>query len=154
MTTGILLLWTEHRMSGATHFKPPNKTKALAVGLGQAIATIPGISRSGTTICIARLLGWQPQEAAYFSFLLVIPTILAATFLKFPTLLDEYLSGGLHIPMMCYAIGLITSWLVGWASLRGLLFLIQKTGLRPFGYYCLILGALTTYFYNRGIIYG
>ncbi len=107
----------------------------LCIGIAQSLALFPGMSRSGSTIAAARLLGWQWQDAVRFSFLLAIPTILGGTALE--TLRG---SGGGSLAFSVSAIGFAASFATGLGSIRLLLWILEKGSLRPFAWYCLAAG--------------
>lgn len=112
--------------------------KAIAVGLAQAIAIIPGISRSGMTISIGVLMGLTRKEAANFSFLLAIPIITGAGLL---TAIENY-SSPQYLPFELLLIAFFSSFVVGFVSLNWLLSIVHKGKFYIFGYYCLIIGTL------------
>lgn len=120
---------------------------ALTIGLFQAIAILPGVSRSGSTISGARLLGWSYDQAITFSFLLAIPTILAGVVLELGQLLlkpQETLPG---ITWVQYATGFTFSFIFGFIALIYLQKLASKQRFMYFVWYCLFLGiVLTLYF--------
>jgi len=107
---------------------------ALIIGLAQAAAIIPGISRSGSTICMGILLGLSSSEAARFSFLLSIPVIIGAALLT--ALNIETMPFGFDIVLL----GIVFSYLVGWISLKWLLNILNSGKLYWFGVYCFIIG--------------
>jgi undecaprenyl-diphosphatase len=107
---------------------------AMVIGLAQAAAIIPGISRSGATICMGILLGLSASEAARFSFLLSIPVIIGAALLTAMNI--ETIPFGLDIVLL----GILFSYLVGWVSLKWLLNILNSGKLYWFGVYCLIIG--------------
>ena len=107
---------------------------AMVIGLAQAAAIIPGISRSGATICMGILLGLSASEAARFSFLLSIPVIIGAALLTAMNI--ETIPFGLDIVFL----GILFSYLVGWVSLKWLLNILNSGKLYWFGVYCLIIG--------------
>ena len=106
----------------------------IVIGLAQAVAIIPGISRSGTTICMGVLMGLSASEAAKFSFLLSIPVIIGAGLLTAMNI--ETIPFGLDIILL----GILFSYLVGWISLKWLLTILRTGKLYWFGVYCLIIG--------------
>ena len=106
----------------------------IVIGLAQAVAIIPGISRSGTTICMGVLMGLSASEAAKFSFLLSIPVIIGAGLLTAMNI--ETIPFGLDIILL----GILFSYLVGWFSLKWLLTILSTGKLYWFGVYCLIIG--------------
>ena len=106
----------------------------IVIGLAQAVAIIPGISRSGTTICMGVLMGLSASEAAKFSFLLSIPVIIGAGLLTAMNI--DTIPFGLDIILL----GILFSYLVGWISLKWLLTILRTGKLYWFGVYCLIIG--------------
>tara|TARA_Y100000739_G_C20549502_1_gene437530 strand:- start:504 stop:1259 length:756 start_codon:yes stop_codon:yes gene_type:complete len=106
----------------------------IVIGLAQAVAIIPGISRSGTTICMGVLMGLSASEAAKFSFLLSIPVIIGAGLLTAMNI--ETIPFGLDVILL----GILFSYLVGWISLKWLLTILSTGKLYWFGVYCLIIG--------------
>ena len=136
---GAFLLCTSALLFGASwiQFRTSSKWKdVLCIGVAQSLALIPGISRSGSTIAVARMLGWEWKEAARFSFLLAMPAILGGSIL-------ETMHGGLETldrgAILC---GFAASLLVGLASIRLLFWLLDKGTLKPFAFYCLGIGIL------------
>jgi undecaprenyl-diphosphatase len=111
---------------------------ALLVGLGQALAMVPGTSRSGATIIAALLIGVERRSAAEFSFVLAIPTMLAATaysLWKARAALDVSDFGQI-------AVGLATSFAVALLVVRAVLAVIGRIGFAPFGWYRIALGTV------------
>lgn len=115
--------------------------KAFFIGIGQAIAISPGISRSGTTVLTSLLNGLSREQAFRFSFLLAIPAILGATVLETidiiqdPTILQT-------INPITYLVGGIAAFVVGLLSLKLFEYVIKKAQMHYFGVYCVILGVL------------
>jgi len=136
---GYALLSTGVILTLSINFKNKNKSMSylysLLIGLAQAMAIIPGISRSGATISISMLLGIPPKEAARFSFLLSIPVIIGAGLLGFLEL-ESY---GLLTPKFIIA-GILTSFIVGTLSLKILLKILEVGRFHFFGIYCVIAG--------------
>ena len=111
---------------------------ALLIGLGQALALIPGISRSGTTISIALLLGLDRRLAARYSFLLAVPAILGAVAVQ---AVD---SGGIPADQWTsVAVGTLTAAVSGYIALKLLLRIVVAGNLSRFSYYCWGIGLLT-----------
>ncbi len=122
--------------------KNPNLKQALSVGLFQALAVVPGISRSGSTIAGGVMTGLPRQMAARFSFLIAIPAILGATVLHAKDMLE---SSGSSSPFdVTLLIGAFVSFVVGIIALEGLLQIVRKKKLRWFGVYCLF-ASLSTF---------
>ena len=109
---------------------------AVLVGACQALALLPGISRSGVTMAGGLVAGLRHQEAARFSFLLATPIIAAAGLLEVPQLI------GAGIPLGQYLLAAILSGLAAYASARFLIRYFRAGRLDPYGIYCLALGAL------------
>lgn len=108
---------------------------ALFIGVAQGLAAFPGISRSGTTIAAALLLGINRKEAARFSFLISIPAILGAVLFEADTLV---MIESAHIPGV--VLGTVTAGMVGYLALRLLLRWLESGKLHLFYYYVLPLG--------------
>jgi len=136
---GYALLLTGAILALSINFKNKNKPLSylysLLIGLAQAMAIIPGISRSGATISISMLLGIPPKEAARFSFLISIPVIIGAGLLGFLEL-ESY---DLLTPKLIIT-AILTSFMVGTLSLKLLLKILEVGRFYFFGVYCFIAG--------------
>jgi undecaprenyl-diphosphatase len=110
-------------------------TSALLIGIAQAIAIIPGISRSGATISTSVLLKINREEAARFSFLMVVPLI-------FGKIAKDLLSGELEVidQMGPVLVGFVTAFVIGIIACVWMIALVKKARLRYFGWYCAIVG--------------
>jgi undecaprenyl-diphosphatase len=146
---GIALLFTAAMLGFSHRAAPPDDDperaptvkQAVLIGLAQVVAIVPGISRSGSTIAAALGLGMGRDRAARFSFLLSVPAVGAATLktgIEFFASSPE--TGGDLRP---YAAGFFVSFVVGLASLTGLLRLIRRFGMLPFVPYLMIVGLLS-----------
>jgi undecaprenyl-diphosphatase len=109
---------------------------ALLIGFGQALAMIPGTSRSGATIITALLLGVDRRTAAEFSFVLAIPTMLAAATYSLWKVRDELSMEGVEQ----IAVGFVVAFLVALVTVRWVLSVITRIGFTPFGWYRIVLG--------------
>jgi undecaprenyl-diphosphatase len=107
----------------------------LCIGMMQTMALVPGISRSGSTISAARFCGWEWRDAAKFSFLLAIPTILGGELLE---IVRGHEGGG--VPMGCYVAGFLASFGLGLLAVRFVFWIYEKEKVRPFAWYCLGVG--------------
>ena len=134
LATGVFMLATSRAKRGTGD---PGFGSAVIVGAAQAIAILPGISRSGSTIGTGMFLGDDPVRAARFSFLLSIPAILGASVLLFA---DGGMSGGPGTSMLVAA-GVV-SFASGLAAIAFLIKLLGQGRLAWFGPYCLIVGAI------------
>ena len=114
---------------------------ALLIGLAQAIAILPGISRSGATISASVLLGIDREKAARFSFLMVVPLI-------FGKMADDILGGSIRTDMatlLPLSIGFIISFLTGLIACKWMIQLVKKSKLKYFAYYCFVVGTIAVF---------
>jgi len=114
--------------------------KGLLIGITQALAILPGISRSGITISAGMFLGIAPEKAAKFSFLLAIPAIAGAG------LITALETASVEISTITFTVGItgfISSLFVGWLSLKVLIGLIKTGKFHWFGIYCILLGIIS-----------
>lgn len=123
---------TRHTMGGEGEL---TAGKAVAIGVVQGLAVLPGISRSGSTIAAGMALGLPPLEAASFSFLVSIPAVGGATLL----LLKDLLEGAAPLGVAEIAVGVGVSFLVGMACLEFLMRQLRQGSFRPWAVYCLLL---------------
>ena len=112
----------------------------LIIGLCQCVATIPGLSRSGTTITAGCFRGFDRKFAVRFSFLLSIPAILGANILS---LKDAVEAGIIWADVPVYLVGVAVSAVVGYACIRLLKMVADRGKFGFFAYYCWAVGALT-----------
>lgn len=139
LVTGCLLFFSDRMAQGTKTERSATLRDALLVGLAQGLATVPGLSRSGTTISAGMALGLERSFAVRFSFLLSLPAVLGATLLKVLKVLGE---GGLHterLPM--YLLGMAVAAVVGYGSIRLVHLLASKGRFGAFAYYCWAAGA-------------
>jgi len=139
-STGLLLILSKR-------FKNNQKaiafSSSIAVGIAQAIAIIPGVSRSGSTISMCMYLGIPPKEAARFSFLLSIPVILGASILGFLEI-----ESNTTFNYLTLTVAITTSFLTGVLALKILLKILETGRFYFFGLYCLIAGVSTIFIWN------
>ena len=139
IVTGFLLFASDRVKKGRKTEKSATLLDALLVGVGQAIATCPGISRSGTTITAGCFVGFDRKFAVRFSFLLSIPAILGANILSIKDALDTVVWS--EVPV--YLAGVAVAAAVGYACIRLLKMIADKGKFGFFAYYCWIVGVLT-----------
>lgn len=120
---------------------------ALTVGLFQAVAILPGISRSGATISGARLIGWNKEDAMSFAFLLAIPAILGGVTLEMMQIAMGKTTPT-DISAFNYFIGFISSFVFGLLSLKVLMKVAEKNKFIYFVWYLGILGLITSTYFN------
>ncbi|MBI3998540.1 MAG: undecaprenyl-diphosphatase [Armatimonadetes bacterium] len=137
LVTGTLLLW--HRQRGARAATEATVTEGLALGLAQAVAIVPGISRSGTTIVMGLALGLRRTEAARLSFLIAIPAITGAGLFS---LKDAGLAGRAGFGPAALLVGFATAAIVGAAAILWLMDLVRRGRLIVFSVYCWVVGLL------------
>jgi undecaprenyl-diphosphatase len=137
--TGALLLLTLLRPHPTGRLSP---LKALVVGIAQAAAMIPGISRSGSTICTALYQNVNPEEAANFSFLMLLPVVLGATLLKTLDLVDAASATGAAIDWGPLLIGTVVAYASGVGAIKLMLDFVKRGRLQYFAYYCFLVGGL------------
>lgn len=140
LVTGCLLFASDRVRKGRKSEKSATMVDALLVGVGQAIATCPGISRSGTTITAGCFVGFERKFAVRYSFLLSIPAILGANILS---LKDAIEAGILWEEVPVYLVGVVVSAVVGYACISLLKMIAEKGKFGFFAYYCWAAGALT-----------
>lgn len=140
LVTGGLLLIAD-RAGRQAKRKEVRLRDALLIGISQAAALLPGISRSGATISTGMIVGIKGREAARFSFLLSIPAILGAAGLKlYQALTTTSVAVGEWPELL---VGALTALAVGVVAIKGLLALISRGKLKIFGIYCLVIGLST-----------
>jgi undecaprenyl-diphosphatase len=137
LVTCLLLLATRRSTVRQHTMAEFTMTAALAIGVIQGLAIIPGISRSGATIALGLLLGLNRDTAARFSFLLSIPAICGAALIG----AGELASGG-GPPLVTVALGTAVSALVGYGALWMLVYIVRRGRLHLFAPYCALVGIL------------
>ena len=139
IVTGILLFVSDRVRKGRKTEKSATLLDVLLVGVAQALATCPGISRSGTTITAGCLLGFDRKFAVRYSFLMSIPAILGANILSIKDALETVIWS--EVPV--YLAGVLVSAVVGYACIRLLKMIAEKGKFGFFAYYCWAVGILT-----------
>ncbi|MCR4592610.1 MAG: undecaprenyl-diphosphate phosphatase [Bacteroidaceae bacterium] len=153
MVVGVCLLITAALLT-LTHFYNGKEKENLSpldsfiIGIAQAVAVLPGLSRSGSTIATGLLLGNNKKKLAQFSFLMVIPPILGEALLDFKHLISpsaEYLAEhGASAPLSASAlsIGFLAAFVAGCFACKWMISIVKKCKLIYFGIYCAIAGTL------------
>lgn len=139
VVTGFLLFACDLVRRGRKTERSAGVLDALLVGVGQALATMPGISRSGTTITAGCFLGFERTFAVRFSFLLSIPAVLGANILS---LKDAFEAGVDWSALPVYLAGVVVAAVSGYACIRLLKYIAQKGRFGFFAYYCWAVGLL------------
>ena len=150
LVVGCCLLLTATLLTFAYYAKPRQKETisyrdAFIIGLGQAIAVLPGLSRSGTTIATGLILGNKKESIAQFSFLMVLIPILGETFLNVIDIIKEpALLGGIEFTPLF--IGFLGAFISGCLACKFMINLVKKGKLIYFAIYCAIVGIATIIF--------
>lgn len=147
LVVGFCLLVTALLLSFSYYYKPRQKEKislkdAFIIGLSQACAVLPGLSRSGTTIATGLLLGNSKEKLAQFSFLMVIPPILGEALLDALKMMKgEDIAG--DIPAISLIVGFLAAFVSGCVACKWMINIVKKGKLIYFAIYCAIAGAVT-----------
>ncbi len=142
LVTAVLLILT--KFVKFKESKPLSFGRALLIGCAQAVAVLPGLSRSGTTIATGLLAGVKKEEVAQFSFLMVIIPILGEAFL-------ELIGGGFSfsqsgIPVPSLLLGFLSAYISGMFACKFMINLVKKANLAWFALYCVIVGIIAICF--------
>lgn len=139
--TGIAL-WIIRNLRGSKNDGQMTWKDALIIGLAQAVALIPGISRAGATIVAAMLLGMKQETSLRFSFLLFIPVSVGTMLLS----IDELLNQNLSEVWLGYTLAFLASIVASYVSLKWFMNIMANGNLKYFAFYCFIVGGLTLLF--------
>jgi undecaprenyl-diphosphatase len=137
----------------AKHDRPLEKITTrdgIAIGLAQALALVPGVSRSGATLTAGLYLGFDRPSAARYSFLLSVPAVVLSGLLEFASILDD--SDGEHVGLGALAIATLLAFVVGYASIAFLLRFLARHSTIVFVVYRVALGALVLSLVASGAI--
>lgn len=140
LLTGSILLLSQRLSLAEQSYEKTSVWQAWWIGCAQAFAILPGISRSGSTICSGQGLGLSREAAATFSFLMAVPAILGAITLELGKKISD--AGGTEagMPAWLLLLGAFVSFAVGWASLVLLLKMVQRGRLHWFAWWCFAVG--------------
>jgi len=154
LLVGVMLLLTAVLLIVSARFKPRQKETisfkdAFIIGLSQAIAIVPGLSRSGTTIATGLMLGNKRESVAKFSFLMVIVPILGEAFL-------DLIKGGFSsdakgsLSTTVLVVGFLAAFITGTIACKWMINIVKKGKLVYFAYYCIVVGIATIVFSQLG----
>ena len=147
LIVGCCLLVTAALLTFSYYARPQQKSHismrdAFIIGLAQAVAVLPGLSRSGSTIATGLLLGNKKESLAQFSFLMVIPPILGEALLDvLKAVKGEAVMGG--IELLPLTVGFLAAFVSGCLACKWMISIVKKGKLIYFGIYCAIVGAVT-----------
>ncbi len=140
IVTGLLLFISDRLPRGKKDESTMTVVDALIVGLAQGLATIPGLSRSGTTITVGMSRGFERNFAVRFSFLMSLLSVTGAVILKALDVLEE----GLEVSMLpVYLTGMVVAGVTGYFCIKLLNKIVQKGRFGGFAYYCWAVGAIS-----------
>lgn len=146
IATAVLLFIADHTKEGDKLPKSVTYTNAFGIGIAQGIATLPGLSRSGTTITACLLSGFNRNFAVKYSFIMSIPAILGAMVLQLKDFSEIDVTG---TEVSYYIIGVLIAAVVGYICIKTMLVIVRRKKFTGFAIYCLIVGAISIggYFY-------
>jgi len=140
ITAGVFLYWADRKSTKNIEMNQITFKTSIMIGLSQALAIIPGVSRSGITMTMGLALGLTREGAARFTFLLSTPIILGAALVKLPAIVANP-----SLITTNFVVGMLTSFVTGVASIGFLLRYVQTRSFLPFAWYRFLLGALVIF---------
>lgn len=148
LIVGCMLLVTALLLTFSYYAKPRVKENismrdAFIIGLAQACAVLPGLSRSGSTIATGLLLGDNKAKLAQFSFLMVIPPILGEALLDGMKIVKGAAAGTMDISVLSLVIGFVAAFVAGCIACKWMINIVKKGKLIYFAIYCAVVGAIT-----------
>lgn len=144
LVTGCILFLSDRYGGGRKTVRTATVRDVLLVGVAQGAATIPGLSRSGTTISAGMALGFDRNFAVRYSFLMSLPAVFGATLLKVVKVAKSGVLDTKLLPM--YLTGMVVAGVVGYFSIRLVKLLADKGKFGRFAYYCWIVGVIALIF--------
>jgi len=142
LITGCILFLSDRMAGGRKTARNATLKDVLLVGVAQGLATIPGLSRSGSTISAGMAVGFERKFAVRYSFLMSLPAVLGATILEVKDVLE--LEGGLAAGLLPkYLLGMAVAGVVGYFSIRLVNLLAAKGKFGAFAYYCWAAGVIS-----------
>ena len=150
LLVGLLLLVTAAVLFLSEKAPKEHKTEenatwldALFVGVGQYFAVLPGLSRSGTTICTGLFRGFSRDFAVRFAFIMSLPVILGANILELVDVVKDPAAAMGDVTVACCIVGILAAMLSGLAAIRMVRFVSKRGNFRPFVVYCTLIGTIT-----------
>lgn len=137
LLTGVLLIVADFTEDGKKIPRDVSYTNGFFIGIAQGLSTLPGLSRSGTTITACLLSGFDKRFAVKYSFLMSVPAILGASVLEIKDVAAEPITGSL---ILCCIIGAVVAGLVGYVCIKVMLAVVRKKKFKGFAIYCFALG--------------
>ena len=148
---GLMLLITAALLAFSYYAKPRTKEHismkdAFIIGLAQACAVLPGLSRSGSTIATGLLLGNKKERLAQFSFLMVIPPILGEALLDGMKIVKGASEASSDVSLMALVVGFLSAFVFGCLACKWMINIVKKGKLLYFAVYCALVGLATLLF--------
>jgi undecaprenyl-diphosphatase len=147
---GFVLLWAERRSTRDRELGDIRRRDGVLIGIAQALALVPGVSRSGATISAGLFLGFDRESAARYSFLLSIPAVLLSGLFEFAEVLTGHTKN--HTSVGSLAVATVLAFFVGYASIAFLLRYLTTHSTRVFVAYRVVLGAAVLVLVAAGAI--
>jgi undecaprenyl-diphosphatase len=138
----LLMWWADSRATLARKLEQSNWGDAIGIGVAQALALWPGVSRSGITITTGLFRNFTREAATRFSFLLSAPLIAGAVAAKLPGLIKLHKAGGLDLPLSTLAVSIVVSGVVGYLVIAFFLRYLQTRTLKVFVVYRIVFGII------------
>ncbi len=138
----LLMWWADSRATQARKLEQSNLGDAIGIGVAQAVALWPGVSRSGITITAGLFRNFTREAATRFSFLLSAPLVAGAVAAKLPGLIKVHKAGGLDLPLSTLAVSILISGVVGYVVIAFFLRYLQTRTLKVFVVYRIVFGII------------
>lgn len=139
LITGVLLLIADSAKEGRKLPREVSYKQGLVIGAAQGLATLPGLSRSGTTITACLLCGMERKFAVKYSFILSIPAILGAAVLEVKDVIAEPIEMS---QVWVYTVGMVFAAVVGYICIKTMLVVVRNKKFKYFSYYCFVVGVV------------
>jgi undecaprenyl-diphosphatase len=142
--TSIILYISDRLPGGRKKATKATYRNAVFVGLAQGIATLPGISRSGSTITAGLACGFSRKFTVKYSFIMSIPAVIGAVVLEIPDLFEASITG---TEVVNYIVGMVVAGVVGYLCIKFMLYTVKEKSFKGFSIYCLIAGIVSVVCY-------
>ncbi len=142
--TGLILALSDLLPDGSKKIKETEYADAFGIGTAQGVATLPGLSRSGTTIVAGLLCGLDRKFAAKYSFIMSIPAVLGALILELFDIGSESVTAG---DVGCYLVGMLIAAVIGFFALKFIMNIVVSRYFRYFAAYCALIGIVSVIVY-------
>lgn len=141
LLTGCILMLADMINCGKINEKNATYKQAAFIGIAQGFATLPGLSRSGTTIACCLACGFDKKFAVKYSFIMSVPAILGANILEIKDFAGQSLGSG---ELLNYIIGMLVAGVSGYICIKTMLVVVREQKFKYFAYYCFAIGILTS----------